>query len=205
MMHRLKQGECLSSIAAAHGHGWKHVWAHPENAALRDKRKDPNILLPCDVVFVPDKELKTVEVASSKKHRFKVHLEKVALHLRLTGNVEPLKSEPYVLQLGDGEIKGQTDGDGKLHAQIPAGLEQVVLVLPKRRQRYTLALGHLDPVDTPSGAEARLQNLRMLPGQQSEGASLKSALSAFQRVKKLKDTGELDASTAAALRKEHGC
>ncbi|MEO5729276.1 MAG: hypothetical protein ABI134_19250 [Byssovorax sp.] len=205
MMHRLKQGECLSSIAAAHGHVWKHVWKHPENAPLRDKRKDPNILLPGDVVFVPDREPKSVEVASSKKHRFTVKLDKVALHLRLTGNLEPLKSEPYVLQLEGGDIKGETDGDGKLDAQIPAGLTQVTLILPKRRQSYTLALGHLDPVDTPSGAEARLQNLRMLPDGQSNDATLKSALSTFQRVKKLKESGELDASTKAALRDEHGC
>jgi hypothetical protein len=205
MMHRLKQGECLSSIAAAHGHRWQYVWKHPENAPLRDKRKDPNILLPGDVVFVPDKEPKSVEVASSKKHRFTVRLDKVALHLRLTGNLEPLKSEPYVLQLQDGDIKGETDGEGKLHAQIPAGLDQVTLVLPKRRQSYTLALGHLDPVDTPSGAEARLRNLRMLSNEQRDDATLKSALSTFQRVKKLKETGELDASTASALRSEHGC
>lgn len=205
MMHRVQKGECLSSIAARYGHGWKDVWEHPENAPLRDKRKDPNILHPGDVLFVPDRELKTEPAATNKRHRFKVRLDRAMLHLRLTGSLDPLKSEPYVLSYGPSEIEGETDGDGKLEASIPVDVTEVTLLLPRRRQRYTLALGHLDPADTPSGAEARLRNLRMMEGERRDAEALGEALSTFQRIEKLDVTGELDAKTADRLRKEHGC
>lgn len=205
MNHRVQKGECLASIAARYGHLWKHVWDHPENAPLRDKRKDPNVLHPGDVLFIPDKEPKAAAAATNKRHEFKIHLEKSVLHLRLTGSLEPLENEPYELQIGRSVMTGETDGDGKLEAEIPADLSEITLLLPRRMQSYTLALGHLDPPDTTSGAEARLQNLRLMPEERRDSAALAAALTTFQRVKKLEETGALDAETASALIDEHGC
>jgi hypothetical protein len=205
MMHRVQQGECLASIAARYGHAWKTVWNHPENKQLRDARKDPNVLHPGDAVFVPDKALKAEPAVTNKRHQFKVHLEKSKLHLRLTGAFQSLEGEPFVIELGGERIEGKTDSDGKLEAEIPAGLTEVTLLLPKRRQSYTLSLGHLDPSDVARGAEERLRNLGMLSSDHPDDVSLGAALSMFQRVKKLEETGALDDRTAAALRDEHGC
>jgi hypothetical protein len=205
MNHRVQKGECLSSIAARHGHLWKDVWDHPENAPLRDKRKDPNVLHPGDVIFIPEKAQKTEAAATNKRHQFKIHLEKVKIHLRLTGALEPLDKEPYELNLGRSTITGETDGEGKIEAEIPADLTEVTLLLPRRLHSYTLALGHLDPPDTTSGAEARLRNLRLMREERRDPADLEAAVAAFQRVKKLEVTGALDARTASALLDEHGC
>lgn len=206
MIHKVQQGECLSSIAARYGFTWRALWDAPENKALRDERRDPNILMPGDAVHVPDRVQKSEPSQTAKRHVFKVRLEKATLHLRLVGSLEPLASEPYTLTIGREKIEGETDGEGKIEARVPADLTTATLILPKRRQRYTLAIGRLDPADTASGAKARLKNLRLYEGEVDgaldEGAA--AAIAAFQRAKGLEADGELTDKTVSALCDEHG-
>jgi N-acetylmuramoyl-L-alanine amidase len=49
------QGDSTTRIAFRNGFFWKTVWEHPENSELKSKRKDPNILLPGDTVFIPER------------------------------------------------------------------------------------------------------------------------------------------------------
>jgi hypothetical protein len=65
------EGDCIESIAFARGIPWTRIWDHPENAALKEARRDPNILLPGDRLFVPDPELKNVAAATDKRHKFR--------------------------------------------------------------------------------------------------------------------------------------
>ena len=58
--HTVVQGECLSSIAAKAGFTVDALWNLPENAQLKSTRKDPNVLYPGDVVFVPDPRPKLI-------------------------------------------------------------------------------------------------------------------------------------------------
>jgi hypothetical protein len=54
-MHTVKRGETLSSIASKYGLSrWEEIYHHPANADFRQKRRNPNLLFPGDVVFVPD-------------------------------------------------------------------------------------------------------------------------------------------------------
>ena len=69
--YTVKQGDCISSIAQKHGLFWDKVWNHPKNANLQERRKDPNVLSPGDVVFVPDKDEKEESGATEQRHRFK--------------------------------------------------------------------------------------------------------------------------------------
>jgi hypothetical protein len=55
--HRVRQGECLASIAARHGlPSAEALFDHPDNAELKRRRKHPGVLSPGDVVKVPERE-----------------------------------------------------------------------------------------------------------------------------------------------------
>jgi hypothetical protein len=79
----VKAGDCLSSIAFAHGLFWDTVWNHPDNGELKKLRKDPNVLLAGDVVFIPDRQPKEVAVATGKQHNFVVRSNPTKLLLRI--------------------------------------------------------------------------------------------------------------------------
>src|SRR3982750_635578 len=65
----VQQGDCLESIAFAHGLDWQTMWLAPENAVLRDAR-NANILLSGDRLFVPAIRPKSVDCATDKVHSF---------------------------------------------------------------------------------------------------------------------------------------
>src|SRR5208337_3002899 len=52
----VRQGDYLAQIAFRRGFVADRVWSAPENATLREARKDPNILAPGDILHVPDDE-----------------------------------------------------------------------------------------------------------------------------------------------------
>jgi len=90
--YTVKQGDCISSIAQMHGLFWYKVWNHPKNANLNERRKDPNVLSPGDVVFVPDQEEKEESGATEQRHRFRK--KGVPAKLRLRIMEEPEREEP---------------------------------------------------------------------------------------------------------------
>ena len=51
--HVVAQGEHLEKLAFARGAGAKEVWEDPKNEAIRALRKDPLVLAPGDVVYLP--------------------------------------------------------------------------------------------------------------------------------------------------------
>jgi len=56
--HQVQQGECLVSIAESYGFFWETRWNLPANKLIRDTRRDPTVLLPGDVVTIPEKTVK---------------------------------------------------------------------------------------------------------------------------------------------------
>ena len=53
--HTVRAGDCISSIAFERGFFPDTIWNHGDNSDLKTRREDPNVLLPGDVVVVPDK------------------------------------------------------------------------------------------------------------------------------------------------------
>jgi len=69
----------------------------------------------------------------------------------------------------------------------------------------TLRLGHLDPIDTVSGAKQRLSNLGYGCGPGPDlDETTREALRAFQGDQGATQTGELDDTTRTQLQQAHG-
>ncbi len=81
--HVVKDNEDIASIAAAHGFHWKTLWDDPANAALKDKRKDPNILKSGDVLVIPELRPRDESLPADQRHRFKARGLPVFLRLRI--------------------------------------------------------------------------------------------------------------------------
>src|SRR5881397_2063295 len=53
MEHVVQEDECLHSIAEKYGFFWSTLWNHADNADLKNERKDPEALVPGDLVRIP--------------------------------------------------------------------------------------------------------------------------------------------------------
>jgi N-acetylmuramoyl-L-alanine amidase len=68
--HKVRQGECIDSIALLYGFSPSTIWLHECNAELKSLRKDPNILYPMDEVFIPDLCTEKINGDTDKRHKF---------------------------------------------------------------------------------------------------------------------------------------
>jgi hypothetical protein len=87
--YRARTGDCISSVAATFGVAWATIWDHPNNADLKKKRKDPNILKEGDVVHVPDRRQKEVAAATGQVHSFVLKRAKAKVRLRVVEEPRP--------------------------------------------------------------------------------------------------------------------
>lgn len=208
--HTAAQDECINSIAAQYGFFWNTVWNHANNAALRAKRKDPNVLMPGDVVYVPDKQPKKESAATDQVHKYRLKGIPVPLKLRLLENGQPRTGVPYRLTVGPVTREGTIGGDGLISVMVmpdvPAGK---LLLYPndeKLREEYQVLVRRLDPVTELSGVQGRLENLGFYRGPVDGNPSpeTESAVKTFQSSRGLPESGQADTATQAALLAAHG-
>lgn len=110
--HTVKQGECMSSIAGKYGHFWETLWDHPQNADLKERRGDPNVLNPGDTVHVPDKIEKSENCATGQTHRFVKKGVPAKLRLRLLQDPdETNQTQPQQTSANEGEDDTFSGGD----------------------------------------------------------------------------------------------
>src|SRR4030042_4505822 len=94
--YKVKQGECISSIAYKTGHYWETMWNDPANTRVQEVRKDPYILLPDDRLHIPPLRPKFEDGSTEQKHRFRRKGVPEKIHIRLLNiNDEPLANVPY--------------------------------------------------------------------------------------------------------------
>jgi hypothetical protein len=204
--YNVQQGDCISSISQQHGFDWQALWSHPQNSALRNSRKDPNVLFPDDVVFIPDKQIKQVSASVDATHSFKLKNVPSKLRVRLLKNNVPRSNVKYVLNVDGIVTEGQTDGDGWVEAPIAPDARQGKLTLPDTNEDYPLLLGYLDPIDQVSGMQSRLRSLGYFGGAVSGNMddATAAALASFQKAKNLAVTGKPDSQTLNALKAAYG-
>jgi hypothetical protein len=212
--HTVRQGECLTSIARKHGiSDPRRIHDHPDNAELKQKRPNPNILSPGDRVFIPPCTPKAFSCATDQTHRFVVRVLPVWLRVYLKGHGgRALANKRYRLELQNTAVTGTSGDDGLVEVRVPHDAEEGNLSVWLRERAeepsmtWKIRIGHLDPIDDVSGVQARLRNLGFPPGAIDGrlGPSTRTAVADFQRRNDLTPRGELDRATLDRLTEKHG-
>ena len=172
---------------------------------MKQERQNPDVLLPGDRVFIPDKGDREETGATEARHRFVARTTGVRLELAVRFENEPVRNATYTLRVGDRETTGTTDGDGVLREDIDAAATRGHLRLQDPPLEWELEIGHLDPVSEVSGVQSRLNNLDHPCGDPDGlmGPRTRASLRQFQSRHGLPVTGQIDGATRAALKKAH--
>jgi N-acetylmuramoyl-L-alanine amidase len=212
--YTVKQGDSMISIAHDQGfRDWRSIWDDRGNAALREQRSDPQVLLQGDVVFVPAKEPRAFSCDTEKRHRFQLKPQPCVFCVFLRDEQEvPYAGHRYTLTIEGRKMDGVTSSDGRvLHPIKPTDRagelklwrdkddESDVCVWPVR-------VGGLDPIDSVSGVQGRLNNLGYRVGavDGTLNPATRQALKEFQRsLGRTDPTGEIDDATRSALASRH--
>jgi Putative peptidoglycan binding domain len=212
--HVIKQGEHLSRVAASYGiRDPQVIWNHPENASLKRLRKSPDVLMPGDRLFVPDRQSRQENQATGSRVTFKVsqQIPKLRLVLQEFGG-SALKNTELKLQVEGIVHELVTDDSGAIEVPIPpqAGRARLLLgdAAAPSSDPVLIKIGHLDPVDVASGQRARLTNLGYFidpADHESESEAFRSAVEEFQCDSGLTVDGICGPKTQAKLEKVHGC
>jgi|GEM_PF-790970 len=215
--YSVRQGDTLGRIAWQNGFSdWQSIYNHPDNADLRKKRPNPDILAPGDVVAIPPRKPPVFQLATGREHKLVVKRPKVHLHLLLSNDDDkPIKNARYEIVLAAGaksKLAGTTDGNGVLKKDIPYDeVEVTITAWPpedpnKQSISWNLYVGGLDPLDTPSGIQARLESLGFDCGGESGdiGPATEEALRAFRAQEKIDEQDLLGPKTLKALETEYG-
>ncbi|MHC5057341.1 MAG: PGRP and LysM peptidoglycan-binding domain-containing protein [Planctomycetota bacterium] len=206
--YKVKPGDCISSIADKYGLFPDDVWNDSRNDKLKKERKDSNVLMPDDVVYVREKEEKEESCASEERHRFRKKgvPEKLIIQFKLGD--EPRADEDYVLDIDGSLSEGKTDKDGRIEVWIPPGARKGRIEFRDEGGEYDLDLGRLDPISAVSGVQGRLGNLGFYSGPVDGKASgeLEQAIRDFKASQNpMKEAdGTLDDDTRKMIEKAHG-
>ena len=212
IIHKVKQGECLASIAELHGFAWSTIYEHPDNAEIRKQTDgNPNVLEPGMEIVIPDLQTKEVAISTGKKHRF--WLKKPSTVIRL--NLRDLKNQPladkrWYFSLGSESFEGTLDKQGHLEIAVENNQEKQgtlkVWIDEQNDQpiEWTV-IGYLDPIHTTTGIQSRLRNLCYYEGaiDGDFNSQTREALQHFQTDSGLPPTGEADSKTLDQLKTSH--
>ncbi len=201
-IHLIVQGDTIPSLAFQYGLFSDSLWQHPENADLRKLRGDPNVLMPGDKVFVPDKILKQVDKADGARHRFQRRGVPMKFRVQLLDkDRQPRANLKYTLDVEGQLLKGATDSEGVIEHWLSPAARTATLRLGE--EVYHFAIGALDPEASDKGVRARLANLGYLANVDGSASDQAAALRAFQADRNLTVTGKADDATRAELTKAH--
>ncbi len=220
-------GDSVPSFAFEQGRFWEGVWNHPNNAALRELRKNPNILCEGDTVYIPALRQKDVTVPTGARHKFRVRGVPSVLRVVLvappdwmddpfarmrgeTKQVErrPWANVPYRLEVDGRASEGKADADGVVRVTIPPNARDArIVVAPgtEEEQVHALVIGEIHPIDDPRGGGERLRNIGYpFDAADPTGPSFVAAVRQFQLDEELPVTGVIDDATKARLAERHG-
>ena len=211
--HTVKQGECLSRIAAQYGfRDYKTIYDDPQNADFKKKRPDPNLIFPGDLIYIPDKKSKTESRPTGDRHTFKLKSAERLLRIVVEDlDGTKLANAPYELTIEGDVSTGVLPASALIEQVIPAAAENGLLKVAS--YQWPLKIAHLNPLDETaddgvSGIQARLSNLGYSPGPIDgiAGPLTEAAIKAFQADNPpLEVDGICGPQTRAVLIQKYGC
>jgi N-acetylmuramoyl-L-alanine amidase len=190
--HVIRSGEGVSKVAYENGLFPDTVWDDPNNADLRTLRKDPNTLVPGDVLFLIDKRPKVETAPTGTTTRFVIRTVPAVLRLQLAVGDALLADQSYVLTV-DGEARnGRTNRDGVLEEYVSPRAHMAILTTAGLAEPMSILIGGVGPVDTLPGVKTRLNNLGFFCGEPTQAAdeATQAAVRAFEEDVGLTPTGD---------------
>lgn len=201
--YTVQPGDCLASIAFAHGVNWDAVWNDPANAEVKQRRGHPNLLLPGDRLKLPQIQPRKEPAAIDQSHRFRLKNTPAKLNLRLRWGGQPRAGERYELSVAGKVISGALGSDGDLSEWITPDATDASLKVGEgpRLTELKLQLGQLQPIASIAGVQSRLANLGYYSGEATGewSEATQRAIRAFQRDQQLDSSGELNDQTRSRL------
>lgn len=207
----IKQGDYVAKLAAMYGFDAAAVWSDASNKELRDKREDPNILAPGDVLRFARAEPPGRPIRKASVNRYSVTIPKTKVSVIFVEGDRGLANEAYLLEGLGKPLEGTTDAAGTVTFDAPVHVREVALTFKERGVTYPVRIGNMDPIEEPSGQRKRLQQLGYYDefdgnaaGSADDASRLAEAIGAFQAAMGRPVTGIPDQATSDALRKEQG-
>lgn len=197
----VQSGDSILSIATAAGLLPETVWNDPANAALKEARKDGEVLLPGDRLTVMKVRPKALGCATGRLHVFRRKLVPATITFYLQDEEgAPFAAKRYELAIGETQLSGTTADDGKIEAAIEPrsreGVLKVWLEEPALPNPWTVELrfGELVPAAHTIGVQQRLSNLGLYRGELDgePDDDTRAAVAAFQSAFDLTVSGEIE-------------
>lgn len=213
-IHIVKQGECLSRIAHMYGFAdWHPIYEHESNRDFRRDRPDPNLIFPGDEVSIPDIEPQEESRQTGTKHRFRAPGKRKKLRIVISDPAgHPISSGKYRL-LVEGAVHERALKNGIVEHTVPVDAEEGELTVwfdndsSGEGVKWTLQIGHLDPLTKVSGVQGRLRNLGFDGGPVDgiDGPRTQAGVREFQENHGLKVDGIVGNATRSKLKEVYGC
>jgi hypothetical protein len=214
-IHRVRQGEYLALIARNYGiSSWQKIYNHPDNAAFKEKRPEPDLIYPDDEIVIPEIERRVEQCEVEARHIFKRVSETFQLHVRIEDYAgAAIPTTKYTLEFRDTKLEGTTSDVGVIDRQIPLGINRVRISIWEDAEASTpmlswsLNVGDLDPIERTSGVQARLANMGIKCGRIDGvmGPQTRAAVKIFQKQNDLVVDGIVGPNTNKKLLARYGC
>ncbi len=207
MDHVVKQGECVLSIAFDKGLSPKSIWDDSRNKDLRDRRPFMGVLMPGDVLVLPDKDGGDALEPSDDVHVFRKINAKALLRLRLQLHGEPISDKKVTIEIDGDANEAITNSMGEVEIAIKPNAQGGSLRLEGDSGSYGLKLGWIDPHGEVSGLQGRLFNLGFDPHgiDDKYGKNTRKAMRRFQGKHTIAETKSPNDETNERLAEEYGC
>jgi hypothetical protein len=159
----VKQGDYLAKLAYRFGFDAATVWMQDENSDLRALRCNPNILAPCDILYIPepaDPEAITLEVGQTNTFTSDPPTVQVVVQFNGTdADASIYSSQPFQIAELPELTELRTNENGVATIDVPVTLSSITLTFSNTGASQSILIADMDPINTLAGIFKRLQHL----------------------------------------------